>query len=258
MVSKKKLNLLLTNDDGIDSLGIKILQEKLQDIANIYVLAPASNRSAVSSHIIMDSPLTFVKMGENSFSCSGYPADCVISAMRSSIFDNVKFDAVISGINKGSNMGTDCIYSGTVAAARQAVLYGIPGIALSLKSPKGEYYHDGYEYEALADFARDNIHSLISLYRPDCVISINALSQKSYKGAKFTSLCIRDYKDKIELAKISEDYFESCFRSGTLNTTGKEENEYEAVCHGYIAITRFHAEPVDFVDYKSQNLSFVF
>lgn len=257
MNSKKKLNLLLTNDDGIDALGLKTLEEKLKEVACVYVLAPSSNRSAVSSHIIMDRPLTFIEKGENSFSCSGYPADCVISALRSSIFDGVKFDAVISGINKGPNMGTDCIYSGTVAAARQAVLYGVPGIALSLKTLNGEYSPDGYEYDALADFVKNNISSLISLYRPDCVISINALSKKSYKGAKLTSLCIRNYEDKIDLNKISENSFESFFKSGTLSTTGKEENEYEAVSHGYIAITRFHAEPVDFKDSIKESVDFV-
>ena len=143
-------------------------------------------------------------------------------------------------------MGTDCIYSGTIAAARQAVLYGIPGIALSLKSCDGDYAPEGYDYKSLALFVKNNLEKLISLYRDDCIVSVNALSIPSYKGVKFTALCFRDYKDKIVFREESESLLKSTFLSGNLSTSGPLENEYDAVESGYVAVTRLHAEPVDF------------
>ena len=259
MNNSKKLNLLLTNDDGISASGLQILAAALKKVANVYVLAPASNRSAVSSHIVMHESLTFKRFAENEWSCSGYPADCVISALRSNLFNNVEFDAVLSGINKGPNMGTDCIYSGTVAAARQAVLYGLPGIAVSLKAESGEYAQDGYEYGALAQFVKNNLERLISLYEPDCIVSVNAKSQEKYNSAFLTSLCTRDYKDKIEFEEIEEGLLKSTLLSGALTTTGPELlNEYEAVESGNIAITRICAEPVDFEPALNRKIDFVF
>ncbi len=246
MKGKERLKLLLTNDDGFDAEGIRVLSKTLEEKADVYVLAPDRNRSGVSSHIVLAESLYFTRHAENRYSCTGYPADCVISALRSNLFSDVKFDAVIAGINKGPNMGTDCIYSGTIAAARQAVLYGIPGIALSLTSPEGEYAPSGYDYQGLSDFVKDNIEKLISLYENDCIISINAMSIKKYKGVRYTALCFRDYKDKIVFEVQDNDSLKSSFLSGSLTTTGPLGNEYEAVSQGYIALTRLHAEPVDF------------
>lgn len=262
MNSSQRLKLLLTNDDGVNAEGINVLAQKLSSVADVFILAPHTNRSAVSSHIVMNQSLSFCKIKDNVYSCTGYPADCVIAALRSDLFNDIKFDAVLAGINHGSNMGTDCIYSGTVAAARQAVLYNVPGIALSLKPLKGEYGETGYDFRKLAEFVRDNINQIISLSGKDCIVSINALSPDgedfSYRGAKMTTLCIRDYKDKVELNKTAEDKWESCFKSGVISTAGDSENEYDAVKDGYIAVTRLHAEPVNFGDPAEKKITFNF
>ena len=247
-----KLNILITNDDGYEAEGIKVLAETLRETANVYVFAPDSNRSAVSSHIIMTDELTINKISDNEATCSGFPADCVITGLRSDVFCDVKFDAVLSGINQGSNMGTDCIYSGTVAAARQAVLYQVPGIALSLKAEKistekGIEYK--FNYKGLALFVKRNLKNIIAMYEPGKIISINALSAEKtedYKGVKRTSLCIRDYNDKVSLVKNSEGSYGRKFISGCIQTTGPEDNEYIAVKEGYIAVTQLYAEPVNF------------
>ena len=132
-LSSRKPKVLVTNDDGIEGEGLKVLVDSLKKVADVYVLAPDSNRSAVSSKISMWNNLVLKKHGEQFYSCSGMPADCVICAVKSQFF-GVEFDAVISGINAGPNLGTDVIYSGTCAAARQAVLMGLAGIAVSLES----------------------------------------------------------------------------------------------------------------------------
>ncbi len=255
-----KLKLLLTNDDGIEGPGLKALTEALREIADVYVLAPETNRSAVSSHIVMFDELKVIPAGKDSYKCTGYPSDCVISALRSNLFGDIQFDAVVSGINKGANMGTDCIYSGTVAAARQAVLYGVPGIAVSLKSTKNEttdFSDKLFDYTALARFIALNIEKLISLCEKNVIVSVNALSISSdnaYKGVRLTSLCIRDYKDKVELEKNSDGSFRRIFVSGKINTYGPEDNEYDAVNQGYVAVTRLYAEPVSCPVIKDKHL----
>src|SRR5574344_374949 len=148
------MKLLLTNDDGYDADGIQTLAACLSRDNDVYVIAPDRNRSAVSNGITwMKEPLKFVRHSENVYSCSGLPADCVIAGLSGELLPFMP-DAVISGINKGANIGTDIIYSGTAAAARQAVLYGIPGIALSIESSD-----DVWKYRALARFAADNLET---------------------------------------------------------------------------------------------------
>ena len=131
------MNLLLCNDDGFDSEGIKVLAKKLSQKHKVYIVAPDSNRSAVSHHITMFKENTLIKLDDNLYSCSGFPVDCVFTGIESSLF-GVKIDAVISGINRGANMGTDIIYSGTCAVARQGVLSGLPSVAFSLQSSEAE------------------------------------------------------------------------------------------------------------------------
>ncbi len=245
-----KLKILLTNDDGIFATGINVLHNKLFDVADVYVLAPDSNRSAVSSHIVMNDSVKIKKHSDNIYSSSGYPADCVITAIKSDLFNNIKFDAVLSGINEGPNLGTDCIYSGTVAAARQAVLYKIPGIALSL-SP----YNNCYDYNAFAEFVANNLEMLISLYKPGVVLSLNAVSRNSYKGVQLTTLCIRDYKDKVHILNAPDNNMYGFFRGGNIESFGPEKNEYEVVSNNEIAVTRFYAELVNYNE-KVDNLNF--
>ena len=248
-----KLKVLITNDDGIDAEGIRVLAEKVGKVAEVYVLAPDSNRSAVSSHIIMNKDIVFTQCAKNFYACSAYPADCVIAAFKSSIFGDIHFDAVLSGINRGPNMGTDYIYSGTVAAARQAVLYGVPGIAFSLKSNTEEY-----DYVPLAEFAAKNLEKLISLWREGLVLSVNASSNKKIEKAKLTSLCIRDYRDKVDISYSEQGTLHGTFCGGNISTSGSEENEYEAVKKGFVAVTRFYAEPVGYCGNKDEKLDFVF
>lgn len=250
------MNILVTNDDGFDAEGIITLFDYLSKKAQVFMLAPDKNRSGVSSILTMNSPLDFRKVGENQYSCSGYPVDCVIAALRSNIFP-AKIDAVFSGINRGSNMGTDIIYSGTIAAARQAVLYGVPGIALSIESSYGEY-----EYSALAAFAAANLEKLISLSKKNIVVSINAPSLSSYKQVKFTSLCVREYQDKIEIADpalTGKDGIAKIighFSNTDILTYGSSDCEYFAVQQGAIAISRFFAEPVGFTNEDDNSMTF--
>jgi 5'-nucleotidase len=136
------MNILLTNDDGIDSPGLLLLAEALKkDGAHrVLVVAPDADRSGYSHSIrFLWTPIRLSVRGPDVWACSGTPVDCVIMSLMGAL--PVKPDLVISGINRGANLGTDLIYSGTAAAARQAGLVNIPAIALSLAGRK-EFYWD--------------------------------------------------------------------------------------------------------------------
>jgi 5'-nucleotidase len=121
--------ILLTNDDGIDAEGLRRLEGCLEALGEITVVAPDRERSAVSHGLTIHVPLELKELGARRYTLNGTPADCVIFALRH-IFQSPP-DLVISGINHGANLGDDIMYSGTVAAAREASRHGIPAMAVS-------------------------------------------------------------------------------------------------------------------------------
>ncbi len=241
------MRLLLTNDDGYGSDGLEALACRLSADNEIYILAPDRNRSAVSHCVTMDRPLDVYAAGERRWKSSGFPADCSMAGLKSGLL-GIRPDAVVSGINRGANMGTDILYSGTCAAARQAVLYGIPAVALSLDPVDWDSaLRDGFRYSALADFAARNLEKLVSLSAVTgrrTFVNVNAVSSDSYRGARMCgSLCVREYNDGIEV----EDCGESCrtvFRYGTTETLADEDSDF-AVCRtGYVAVSSVFVDPV--------------
>lgn len=251
------MTFLLTNDDGFGAEGLEILKKRLlKDGHTVYVMAPSGNRSAVS-HGMTFSSLNFRKISENEWTCSGKPVDCVVTAISGSLFPK-KIDAVISGINAGANIGTDVVYSGTCAAARQAVMMGIPGVALSVQPVgEGHYLVSGtadenlFIYEPMADFAAKNIETLMKLCRvniPSAFVSVNALALPEYKGVEFCPfLSHRAYKDVVEIKEKckdgEKDSFESVFYGEVPVSTYAEGNDFHAVVNGKVAVSLINAEP---------------
>ena len=242
------MNLLLCNDDGFDSEGIKVLAKKLSQKHKVYIVAPDSNRSAVSHHITMFKENALIKLDDNLYSCSGFPVDCVFTGIESSLF-GVKIDAVISGINRGANMGTDIIYSGTCAVARQGVLSGLPSVAFSLQSSEAEdNWEDHFNFEPIADFALNNLEKLLSLARtepPRAFVNVNALSRDSYEGAVITNkLCVREYNDKVISIHDKDDKYHTEFIMGHNQTPVIPDTDYGICMSGRIAVTVVYADPV--------------
>lgn len=123
--------ILITNDDGYESEGLLALIDALKDLAHITVVAPSTEKSACGHSLTLTKPLSFVSVGDDFYKLDdGTPSDCVYLALNS-LFEFKKPDLLISGINKGSNMGEDITYSGTAAAAMEGVLQGVPSIAIS-------------------------------------------------------------------------------------------------------------------------------
>lgn len=253
-----KYTLLLTNDDGIEGEGLHALEQALSQVADVYVLAPATNRSAVSSALTMNKPSRVTQVGPRCYTLDANPTDCVIAACRSDLFAGVHFDAVFSGINRGPNLGTDTVYSGTVAAARQAAIYGIPGIALSLDSLDGTW-----KYDALAAFAARNVQQLIEFCKQhtnpqgviDAFVNVNAASADSYKKLCYCSLSKRVYKDSVAIISAPDKHTYGFFVGGDLHTEGDESCDYKAVAAGNIAVSLIQAEA--FVEPKPEHFSFL-
>lgn len=248
------MNVLLANDDGIECEGIQILAARLAKENNVYVVAPASNRSAVSHHLTMFDEVKLTEYKENQWACSGFPADCSFVGCKSNLL-NAKIDVVISGINAGGNMGTDIIYSGTCAAARQAVLDGIPAIAVSVEPDWSKVKKEGIKYSALADFIAKNLEILTSLSKteyPRLFVNVNGASIDSYKGVKFTEkLCVREYGDTSEIihgSQTGEDAEDCCISKyimgGNKVKNYDPESDGVAVNSGYISVSRIYVDPM--------------
>jgi 5'-nucleotidase len=139
-----KKTILLTNDDGYDSLGLVALREALEPFGRVIVVAPATEKSACAHSITLKSPLQMVEISEDFYKVEdGTPSDCIYLS-KDIIFRNFSPDLVVSGINRGANMGEDITYSGTVAGAMEGVLQGFPSIAISQVIGKGSW--DNIDY----------------------------------------------------------------------------------------------------------------
>ena len=134
------MKILISNDDGVYAIGIATLAAELSKISEITVIAPDRNRSGASNSLSVQNPLRIQRLDNGYYSVTGTPTDCVHVA-ATGMFSSIKFDMVVSGINAGANMGDDIIYSGTLAAATEGGILGIPSVAFSLagKDPQQNY-----------------------------------------------------------------------------------------------------------------------
>ncbi len=153
------MKILISNDDGYLAPGINALAEQLATIAEIVVVAPDSNRSGSSNSLTLDRPLRMQRASNGFYSINGTPSDCVHIALTGML--DQRPDLVVSGINQGQNMGDDTLYSGTVAAATEGFLFGIPAIAFS------QVNHGWAELDSAARLAKDIVlRRLDSLHKP--------------------------------------------------------------------------------------------
>jgi 5'-nucleotidase len=188
--------VLITNDDGIDSPALLPLKQAIDQVTETVVFAPDHNWSASGHPKTMHKPLRADQVtladGSAGFSCSGAPPDCVALAWLG-VTDR-KPDLIVSGINLGANLGYDIFYSGTVAAAVEGVVNGIPGIALSLVLPGVT------DFAPLARFAGDLVRQ-VSLHRlpADMFLNVNfpAVPWSAVKGVAITRLGRRVYRDEL-------------------------------------------------------------
>lgn len=236
------MNILITNDDGIYADGIIELAKAISKIANVYVVAPESQKSATGHAITIHNPIMVHKidMGENikSYAISGTPADCVKVGIEG-LFKDINIDLVLSGINNGSNLGTDVIYSGTVSAALEGFILNKPSIAISYDevNVKREIYKDASKYVVnLIENIKDKLDLL-----NDCILNVNIPNTK-IKGSKITKLGQRNY-DNAMVEKINPFGQKYYWIGGKLMELDQDEDsDIACVKDGYISITPINIE----------------
>ena len=236
------MNILITNDDGIYADGIIELAKAISKIANVYVVAPESQKSATGHAITIHNPIMVHKidMGENikSYAISGTPADCVKVGIEG-LFKDINIDLVLSGINNGSNLGTDVIYSGTVSAALEGFILNKPSIAISYDEVNviREIYKDASKYVVnLVENIKDKLDLL-----NDCILNVNIPNTK-IKGSKITKLGQRNY-DNAMVEKINPFGQKYYWIGGKLMELDQDEDsDIACVKDGYISITPINIE----------------
>lgn len=187
------MKILLTNDDGVRAEGIKVLFKELSRFHDVLVMAPDREQSATSHSLTLSRPLRIHEHGPSFYSCDGTPTDSVLLAVLK-LMNHVKPDMVVSGINHGANMGEDIMYSGTVAAAIEGSLLGIPSMAVSMVDSVGA------DFVGAARFIRRFMKVIPSLdLPPTTILNINFPGKVTdgFTSFQFTSLGTRTYDDII-------------------------------------------------------------
>jgi 5'-nucleotidase len=245
------MKVLLTNDDGIHAEGLQALRRALLETPGVElsVIAPDSNRSATARSITTRRPLWVEELqfddGTTGFATDGTPVDCV----RFAVLGLVDYpEMIVSGINHGTNLGDDITYSGTVAAALEGIVLGIPAIAASQQSIGGELdYRAGhdYDFDHSAPFVARLVEELERVPIPDgTLLNINVPWEKP-TGARACGLGKRIYRDQLKL--VSEDGGRRRYQIYGYSPSFHEAEgtDFEAVGDGAIAVTPLHFDLTD-------------
>lgn len=234
------MRILLTNDDGIGAPGIQALWRELRDLGEVTVIAPDGERSAMSQAITVHHPIRVDRHCLEypnlcAWRVGGTPTDCVKIALETLLEE--KPDIVVSGINHGPNLGTDVLYSGTVSAAIEGALHGIPAIAVSLDTWKAA------DFSIAARF----IHRLVPKVAqralpPNTLLNVNvpALSTTELKGTRITKLGSREYENTFEQRTDPRGRLYYWMGGTVVDSDSDPDTDIAAVKEGYISITPIH------------------
>jgi 5'-nucleotidase len=231
------MKILLTNDDGIYSEGIQILKKQLDNIAEVTVIAPDRERSTIGHAMTLRKPLRIRKVKINGnfweFSLEGTPADCVIIGLLE-IMKEEKPDLIVSGINRGPNLGDDIFYSGTVSAAVEGAMRNVPSLAVSIAG------FEDFKFESTALFTRKIASNLMKNNLPsNLVLNINFpnIDYEEIKGVGITRHGKRIYQDEVKI--IHDPQGTTHYWLGGDLPKGKVEpdTDFEAIYNNKVSIT---------------------
>jgi 5'-nucleotidase len=241
----KRKKILVSNDDGIYSEGLTTLAKALESLGDVFVVAPDRERSAVSHSLTLHRPLRVKKITSNIFSIDGTPTDCVNLSLNGIL--PVRPDLVVSGINVGANLGDDITYSGTVSAAMEGTLFGIPSFAISLAC------EDIGEFEIASHYAVKVADIILMHGLPkDTLLNINVPSVKAddIKGVKFTKQGKKIYSDAI-VEKVDPRGKKYYWIGGNrIDFEHDEETDLMAVSENYVSITPLHLDLTNYASFK--------
>ena len=237
--------VLLTNDDGISAPALLTLKQALDQVAETVIFAPDRNWSAAGHPKTMHKPLRADPLtlpdGSQGFSSNGAPSDCVALAMLGIIPE--KIDLLVSGINAGMNVGHDLTYSGTVTAAMEAVIFGVPAVAVSLDLPEDQT--EPCDYTPAARMAERVARQVLAHGLPkDTLLNLNlpCLPYEKLRGVRVTRQGLRVYRD--ELVRRLDPRGKPYYWIGGPPPTGisEEGSDFWALSQGYASVTPVHLD----------------
>ena len=241
------MNILVTNDDGIQASGIRNLVKSLSQAAKIYVCAPHTQRSASGHGITVGKPIeveeTDFEHAVKAYAITGTPADCVKIGTKILNDQGIKIDMVFSGINLGGNLGTDTLYSGTVSAAIEGSLCGIPSVAVSVNS------HKATHFELACDLALGVCRNGFSKMSARTVLNINTpdLPKEEIKGVKYTRLGMREYKEWFRPKTGENGKTQYWYEGNPVVYEGLPDDiDVISMQDGYASITPLHYDLTDY------------
>jgi 5'-nucleotidase len=238
MSKGKKPSVLLTNDDGYHAEGLRALAEELKDFVVVNIVAPSWERSGAAQSLTLRQPIVCHRIAEREWAIDGTPADCVIVALHKLLQEPI--DLVISGINHGGNLGENVYYSGTVGAAREAVIHHVPGLAISLCSKRVNS-----DFGPSARLARQTGELILREKLPEQVfLNVNVPEHWS-GGVKFTR---QSKKITRTVLREGEDprglpYFWLSEQRLDREMDLDSGSDYAAIFAGEVSITPLHLDP---------------
>lgn len=227
--------ILITNDDGIHSPGLTLLAKALEAVGEVWVIAPDRERSAISHAITINHPIRMHRLRERVYICDGTPADCVLLGVRGFLEDPPHL--VISGINRGPNLGIDTNYSGTVAGAHEGRLCGVPSFAISLNVTKTE---EKLHFETAARFSSQLAADILERGLPDDIflnVNVPNIPFDELNGVAIAKLGQRIYRDVVvrRTDPQGRDYY---WIGGDPPTWAEDEDDdFHAILQNRVSIT---------------------
>jgi 5'-nucleotidase len=233
------MRVLCTNDDGEQAVGLRALVEAASALGEVWVVAPAQEQSATSHALTLHRPIGVHRVRPRAFRVEGTPTDCVLLAVHELL--DPKPDLVLSGVNHGHNLGEDVLYSGTVAAAVEATLLGIPAMAISYAGDEPD------AVEAYVPLLRRLLRELLQRWNgtpPDHLWNVNlpAVPPDRVRGVRFTRLGRRVYAETIvrSVDPAGREYY--WIGGGIRHWSGTPDSDVRAVHAGYISVTPLHLD----------------
>jgi 5'-nucleotidase len=234
------MHILCSNDDGILAHGLECLVRAAEPLGEVTVVAPDREQSATSHSLTLHHPVRPVKRGERRYQVDGTPTDCVMLGIEVLMLNRPDF--VLSGVNHGQNMGEDVLYSGTVAAAMEGLVLGIPSIAISFAGR--ELRADQDRLNKLIDPTTKLLRHLMALqpFPKDTLFNVNFPAVDEIRGVRLTRLGRRVFSNSIQPMKDPWGRQIYWIGAGSMSWSGGEDSDYQAVADGYISVTPLHLD----------------
>ena len=241
------MKILVTNDDGIESLGLKALVQAMRKLGEVWVVAPERPQNAVGRSVTLHKPLRLRYVEKQIFAVNGTPTDCVTLGIGKILKDQQP-DLLISGINKGLNLGDDVTNSGTVAAALEGAIHGIPSLAISVDG------QGNFRYGVAATVAHRVVDMVFRLGLPtDTLLNGNVPGSppSSSKGVKFTSLTRRRYRNQVIERTDPRGSKYYWIAGEQISWRRYRDSDLETVVKGMVSITPLHFDMTQYQALKS-------